>query len=85
VGHDDQAMRAAAGADESWYFAASVVLACPRRGGRLRLRALLEAGMVTTRILRHLGLPTEVPAARPAGGLSPVPSAHPVTLVSETR
>lgn len=41
------------------------VLAC-RCGGRLRLLALLEAGTVTTRILRHLGLPTEIPAARPA-------------------
>lgn len=42
------------------------VLACPRCGGRLRLVALLEAGTVTTRILRHLGLLSEVPAARPA-------------------
>ena len=40
------------------------VLACPRCGGRLL--ALLEAGAVTMRILRHLGLPTDVPAARPA-------------------
>jgi hypothetical protein len=42
------------------------VLACPRCGGRLRLVALLEAGAVTARILRHLRLPSEVPAARPA-------------------
>jgi hypothetical protein len=42
------------------------VLACPRCGGRLRLIALLEAGDGTARILRHLGLPAEVPAARPA-------------------
>ena len=42
------------------------VLACPGCGGRLRLLALLEAGAVTARILRHLGLPAEVPAARPA-------------------
>lgn len=42
------------------------VLAGPRCGGRLRLVALLEAGTVTARILRHLGLPSEVPAARPA-------------------
>ena len=42
------------------------VLACPRCGGRLRLLALIEAGAVTVRILRHLGFPTEVPAARPA-------------------
>jgi hypothetical protein len=44
------------------------VLACPRCGGRLRLIALLDASDVTERILRHLGLPTEVPAARPARG-----------------
>lgn len=42
------------------------VLACPWCGGRLRLLALLEAGTVTARILRHLGLPPEVPPARPA-------------------
>lgn len=42
------------------------VLACPQCGGRLRLVALLEAGTVTARILRHLGLPEEVPAPRPA-------------------
>ncbi len=42
------------------------VLACPRCGGRLRLVALLEVSTVTARILRHLGLPSEVPAARPA-------------------
>jgi hypothetical protein len=42
------------------------VLACTRCGGRLRLVALLEAGPVTVRILRHLGLPSEVPVARPA-------------------
>jgi Putative transposase len=41
------------------------VPACPRCGGRLRLVALLEAGAVTARILRHLGLPPEVPAAAP--------------------
>ena len=42
------------------------VLACPRCGGRLRLIALLDASVVTERILRHLGLPAEVPPARPA-------------------
>ncbi|MGE0445040.1 MAG: transposase [Vicinamibacterales bacterium] len=42
------------------------VLACPRCGGRLRLIALLDASAVAERILRHLGLPTEVPQARPA-------------------
>ena len=34
------------------------VLACPRCGGRLRLIALIEDVAVISRILRHLGLPT---------------------------
>jgi hypothetical protein len=42
------------------------VLACPRCGGRLRLVALIEQASVVQRILRHLGLPTEVPEPRPA-------------------
>ena len=42
------------------------VLACPRCGGRLRLIALLEEAAVIGRILRHLGVPTEIPAPRPA-------------------
>jgi len=42
------------------------VLACPRCGGRLRLIALIEHATVIERILRHLGLPTEVPAPCPA-------------------
>jgi hypothetical protein len=42
------------------------VLACPRCGGRLRLIALIDESAVTQRILRHLGLPTEVPEARSA-------------------
>lgn len=42
------------------------VLACPRCGGRLRLIALIEEAAVMERILRHLGLPTEAPAPRPA-------------------
>ena len=42
------------------------VLACPRCGGRLRLIALIEEAVVIDRILRHLGLPTETPAPRPA-------------------
>jgi uncharacterized protein YbaR (Trm112 family) len=41
------------------------VLACPRCGGRLRLVALIEHASVVQRILRHLGLPTEVPQPRP--------------------
>jgi uncharacterized protein YbaR (Trm112 family) len=43
------------------------VLACPRCGGRLRLVALIEQASVVQRILRHLGLPTEVPELRPPG------------------
>ena len=42
------------------------VLACPRCGGRLRLIALIEEASVIQRVLRHLGLPTEIPEARPA-------------------
>ena len=42
------------------------LLACPGCGGRLRLVAVLEASEVTRRILRHLNLPTEVPAPTPA-------------------
>lgn len=41
------------------------VLACPRCGGRLRLIALIEAPAVARRILRHLGLPIEVPPLAP--------------------
>ena len=44
----------------------SGVSACPRCGGRLRLIALIEDAQVIRRILTHLGLPAEVPAARPA-------------------
>ncbi len=42
------------------------VLACDRCGGRLRLVALIEEAAVIGRILRHLGLPTEVASPRPA-------------------
>ncbi len=42
------------------------VLACPRCGGRLRLVALIDQAAVVARILRHLGLPTEIPPACPA-------------------
>jgi hypothetical protein len=40
-------------------------LACPRCGGRLRLIALIDDASVIERILRHLGLPTDVPTPRP--------------------
>lgn len=42
------------------------VLACPRCGGRLRLLALIEQAGVIGRILRHLGVPAEIPLPRPA-------------------
>jgi hypothetical protein len=42
------------------------VLACPRCGGKLRLIALIEDAAVIGRILRYLGMPTEIPAPRPA-------------------
>jgi hypothetical protein len=42
------------------------VLACPSCGGRLRLVALIEQRTVVTRIVAHLGLPTELPVPRPA-------------------
>ena len=42
------------------------VLACPRCGGRLRLVALIDQASVIQRILRHFGLPTDVPEPRPA-------------------
>ena len=37
------------------------VLACPRCGGRLRLIALIDRAPVIEKILRHLGLPSEIP------------------------
>lgn len=42
------------------------VLACPWCGGRLRLIALIEEAAEIDRILRHLGVPMEIPAPRPA-------------------
>jgi Putative transposase len=42
------------------------VLACPRCGGRLRLIALIEQTLVIQRILRHLGLQTDLPPPAPA-------------------
>ena len=41
-------------------------------GGHLRLIALIEDPAVIRRMLRHLNLPTEVPAARPSRG-PPIP------------
>lgn len=42
------------------------MLACPRCGGLLRLIALIDAAAVIERTLRHLGVPTKIPAPRPA-------------------
>jgi hypothetical protein len=42
------------------------VLACPGCGGRLRLLATIAHPPAITKILRHLGLPAEVP--RPVPG-----------------
>ena len=42
------------------------VLTCPRCGGRLRLIALIEEAAVISRILGHLGVPSEILAPRPA-------------------
>jgi hypothetical protein len=50
------------------------VLACPGCGGRLRLLATIADPRVIAKILRHLGLPVEVPVptpARQAGWWSP--------------
>src|SRR3989304_4644891 len=38
----------------------------PGGGGRLRLIALIEEAAVIGRILRHLGVPTEIPVPCPA-------------------
>lgn len=42
------------------------VLVCPQCGGRFRLIALIEEAAVIDRMLRHLGLPTAIPAPCPA-------------------
>jgi hypothetical protein len=78
AGHDDDTTadtepEVADGADRGLRWAAVMartfgldVLACPRCGGRLRLVALIDQAAVIGRILRHLGLPVEVPSPRPA-------------------
>ena len=43
------------------------VLARPRCGGRLRLIALIEEAAVVDQILMPVGVPTQIPAPRPAG------------------
>jgi len=58
------------------YCGAHFVLACPRCGDRLELIALIEDPVVIRRILSHLGLPAQVPAACPARS-PPVPLGRP--------
>jgi hypothetical protein len=58
------------------------VLRCPRCGGWLRLIALIEEARVIRRILGHLGLPTEVPAARPSRA-PPIPFARAANHASD--
>ena len=48
------------------------VLECPRCAGRMTLVALIRDAAVVGRILRHLGLPDEVPVPR-AGRAPPLP------------
>ena len=67
------------------------VLACHRCGGRLRLIAVIDEPAVVERILRHLGLPTEIPEARPArappvlflGAAPPTGGAHDELFVDD--
>jgi hypothetical protein len=42
------------------------ILACPECGGRLRFPATIGERALIEKILRHLGLPTDTLAARPA-------------------
>ena len=56
------------------------VLACPRCGGRLRLIALIDQAPVIQHILRHLGLPCEIPSPTPARA-PPLLNADPAAFV----
>jgi hypothetical protein len=49
-----------------------VILVCPGCGGRLRLISTIEHRAVIDKILRHLGLPTDIP--------EPSPPRHPAWL-----
>ncbi len=53
------------------------VLACPRCAGRMVLVALIRDAAIVARILRHLGLPTQVPVPR-TGRAPPLPWADDV-------
>jgi hypothetical protein len=48
------------------------VLACAQCGGRLRLIATIEDPVIVDRILRHIGLPTDLPDLLPARSLPAV-------------
>ena len=61
------------------------VLACPRCGGRLRLVALIQQASVIKRILRHLGLPTDVPEPRPARAATPALSLNRGSVAQHLR
>jgi hypothetical protein len=53
------------------------VLACPECGGRLQFLATIEERAVVEKILAHLGLPIEVPAAVPARAEAWLPGFEP--------
>ena len=53
------------------------VLACPRCGGRMSVIATIEAADVLRKILGHLGLPTDAPAASPARPPPSIPDLFP--------
>ncbi|MCP4602140.1 MAG: hypothetical protein GY847_16760 [Proteobacteria bacterium] len=42
------------------------VLACEKCSGRMKIVALIDQPQVIKKILKHFGLPTEIPQARPA-------------------
>ncbi len=58
------------------------VLACPRCDGRLTLTALIEDTAVIAPVLRHLGLPTDMPEAR-APPLHLVVDAPPIEVAGD--
>jgi hypothetical protein len=62
----ERARRAWAWADLMRRVFAIDVLACAGCGGRLRFLATIEDPPTVTKILAHLGLPTEGPALTPA-------------------
>ena len=55
------------------------VLLCPRCGGRMSMIATIEADDVLRKILGHLGLPTDPPAALPPRPPPPLPDLFPDT------